>query len=73
MPKRYFSKPTAMRPRNGMIDENLDGENYLSRTVYEHDNEPFHTGLYDRHGNELWAMEARNPIGFVVFASEDDD
>ena len=34
------------------------------RTVYEPDPEPRPTGLFDHHGNELFACDEREPIGF---------
>lgn len=40
---------------------------YLARTVYERDRSPIVTGLYDAAGNELFAVEEVDPIGFVRF------
>jgi hypothetical protein len=33
-------------------------------TVYEPDDTPRYTGLLDAQGNDLYAVEERNPIGF---------
>ena len=33
-------------------------------TVYEPDDTPRYTGLLDAQGNDLYAVEQRNPIGF---------
>lgn len=36
-------------------------------TVYEPDDRPRPTGLLDHHGNELMAVDEREPIGFMRF------
>ena len=35
-------------------------------TVFERDVSPQFTGLYDAHGNELWSVDEREPIGFRI-------
>ena len=47
------------------IEDGTDGEDYLGRTVYEADPGPVPTGLCDKYGNELFAMDERTPIGYV--------
>lgn len=46
------------------INDNIDGENYLSRTVYE-DHELIDIGVMDRNGNPIMARKRLDPIGFV--------
>ena len=60
--KRYIIKPRAA---DIDIDSDPDAENYLSRTVYEPDSAPQPTGLFDANGNELYAIDEREAIGFV--------
>lgn len=50
--------------RFGDIDENVDGERYLSRTVFETD-ELTYIGIKDKEGNKIMAKRKKNPIGFV--------
>lgn len=59
MPRHYFSKR-----KSGDIDQEVDGENYLARTVYE-ERELIDIGVMDAEGNPIMAMERMNPIGFV--------
>jgi len=59
--RRYITLPH--KPKAAIIDEELDGENYLSRTVFEPDDSPMDTGLLDSHGNPLYAVYSRQPIG----------
>lgn len=35
-------------------------------TVFEAEDAPQFTGLYDAHGRELWSINERNPIGFRI-------
>lgn len=46
------------------IDENVDAENYLGRTVYE-DHELIDIGILDRDGNKVMARKRLDPVGFV--------
>lgn len=50
--------------RQGRIDEEVDGENYLARTVYEPE-ELFDIGILDSDGNKVMARRRIDPIGFV--------
>ena len=65
MRKRYFV------PHLANIDEHVDGENYLSRTVYEPDDSPFETGILDADGRMIMASYQIGPIGFIRFADDD--
>lgn len=62
MARRYV----AIRPRadDGYWYE-ADACDSLATTVYEPDPEPRPTGLYDKHGNELHAIDEMDQIGFV--------
>lgn len=51
------------RTRSANIDEELDAENYLSRTVYE-DTELIDTGVLDESGEKIMARRKLR-IGFV--------
>lgn len=50
--------------RSGDIDENVDGEQYLARTVYE-DHELIDIGIVDSAGNRIMARRRMDPIGFI--------
>ena len=50
--------------RLARIDEEIDGENYLGRTVYE-DHELIDIGLLDSEGNKLMVRKRLDPIGFI--------
>lgn len=52
------------RPCAADIGDNVDGENYLARTVYE-DHELIDIGVMDRDGNPIMARKRLDPIGFV--------
>lgn len=54
--------------RAANIDEEVDAENYLSRTVYEQ-HELIDIGVMDKDGNPIMARKKMNPIGFVHFKS----
>ena len=58
--KRYFT-----RPRLADYDSGPDAENYLSRTVYEPDQTPYETGIFDAAGNMMYAQVIFDQIGFV--------
>lgn len=51
------------------IDENPDGENYLSRTVYEPE-ELIDIGILDADGNKVMARQRIDPIGFIRWRSK---
>ena len=51
-------------PRLADIDQNVNAEDYLARTVYE-DRELIDIGVMDANGNPIMAMERMEPIGFV--------
>ena len=48
------------------IDENVNGEDYLARTVYE-EHELIDIGIVDRNGDKIMARKRTDPIGFVRF------
>jgi len=48
------------------IDENVNGENYLGRTVYE-EHELIDIGIVDQNGDRIMARKRMDPIGFVRF------
>lgn len=50
--------------RMANVDEPVDGEDYLARTVYE-DHKLVDIGLMDAEGNPIMAHERRDPVGFV--------
>ena len=60
--KRYFIKPSRL----ANINEEIDGENYLSRTVYEPDDTPFETGVLDAEGRMIMAQHCISRIGFTT-------
>lgn len=57
--KRYF-----VRPKSASIHEEPDGENYLARTVYEIEHEPYETGVLDADGQMIVAQYEKPEIGF---------
>lgn len=61
MAREYF-----IARRMADIDENVDGENYLARTVHE-EYELFDTGVVDASGQRIMARRKMDPIGFVRF------
>lgn len=50
--------------RSAKIDEEVDGEQYLARTVYEPE-ELIDIGVLDSDGNRVMARQKMDPIGFV--------
>lgn len=46
------------------IDENVDGEKYLARTVHE-DVELIDTGVKDANGDKIMARRRMDQIGFI--------
>jgi hypothetical protein len=64
--KRYIINP-RLAPMPDWSGDGPDAENYLSRTVHEPDPTPYPIGLLDAQGNELYAVNEMEPIGFVRF------
>ncbi len=54
------------RTRQADIDSDPNGEDYLSRTVYE-DHELIDIGITDSDGNKIMARKRMNPVGFVTW------
>jgi hypothetical protein len=52
--------------RMANIDENVNGEDYLGRTVYE-EHELIDIGIVDQNGDKIMARKRMDPIGFVRF------
>lgn len=50
--------------RSADIDENVNAEDYLARTVYE-DHEMIDIGVMDKNGDPIMARKKLDPIGFV--------
>lgn len=50
--------------RSADIDENVDAENYLARTVYDPE-ELIDIGILDADGNKVMARQRMDPIGFI--------
>lgn len=65
MAREYIS-----RRRMADIDLNVDGEEYLARTVYE-DVNFIDIGLLDSEGNAILAREKMAPIGFIRHKASD--
>lgn len=55
--------------RAARIDEEVDAENYLARTVYEPE-ELFDIGILDSEGNKVMARRRLDPIGFVRWSDK---
>lgn len=55
--------------RMANIDEPVDAENYLARTVFE-EVELIDIGVMDQDGNPIMARKRLDPIGFVRWRSE---
>lgn len=58
------------RRRMADIDENVNGEDYLARTVYE-EYDLIDIGVLDAGGNPIMARKKMDPIGFVRFKTGD--
>ncbi len=58
--RRYVTRPQARWCE--ALGEEVADPPFL--TVFEPDFEPQFTGLFDSQGNELFAVETREPIGF---------
>ena len=46
-----------------------DAADSLARTVHEQESTPQPTGIRDANGNELFAIDEREPVGFVRFGA----
>ena len=55
----------TVRPRAGYYDEEV-GQILMPESSVVHEREDTWTGLYDRHGDEIWRV--RDPIGFRLTA-----
>ncbi len=60
----------VIRRRMADIDENVDGENFLARTVYE-EIDFIDIGLLDSEGNAILARKKMSQVGFVRFKPRD--
>lgn len=56
----------VIKRRSAHIDEEVDGENYLAKVVYE-DHELIDIGIKDQNGDPIMARKKMNPIGFIRF------
>lgn len=57
--RRYVAKPCRA------CDDDYDWEPSITASVVvEPDPDPQPTGLYDMHGNPLWAVDEMGPMGF---------
>jgi hypothetical protein len=54
----------VIRPRSADVTTEPDGENYLSRTVFETE-ELVEIGVRDADGNKIMARRKMDPIGFI--------
>jgi hypothetical protein len=63
MKRRYV---TLSRPRMDE-DEIWNTEIERNLTVYERERQPQETGLLDKHGTRLYAINDPEPIGFIHF------
>lgn len=61
---------TLRRTKAADVDGEPDAENYLARTVYEQEPQVIDTGILDLHGNPVFAIEAMQPIGFVIHETD---
>jgi len=52
------------------IDENVDAEDYLSRTVYE-EIDFIDIGLLDSEGNAILARKKMDSVGYIRFKPRD--
>lgn len=67
MARRYVS---GIRIRSDFDEWDADASQSLARTVHEEERQPIRTGLLDHHGNDIYAMDEADPIGFVRFSVE---
>jgi len=61
MAREYF-----IARRMADIDEDVNGSDFLARTVYE-DYELIDTGVIDASGDKIMARRKMDPIGFIRF------
>ena len=66
---KYVSRP----PRAYWDGEDWTESAPQSVVVHEPDNPPRFTGLIDHHGNELFAVTQREPIGFQLDATKPEE
>lgn len=59
-----MAREYVIQRRAANIDENVNGEDYLARTVHE-DHELIDIGVMDAQGNRIMARRRMDPIGFV--------
>lgn len=59
-----MAREYVLQRRAANIDENVNGEDYLARTVHE-DHELIDIGVMDAQGNRIMARRRMDPIGFV--------
>lgn len=60
----FMAREYVIRRRMADIDDNVNAEDYLSRTVYE-EHEMIDIGLLDSEGNAILARKKMDPIGFI--------
>lgn len=63
-----MAREYVVQRRAANIDENVNGEDYLARTVHE-DHELIDIGVMDAQGNRIMARRRMDPIGFVRFSN----
>jgi hypothetical protein len=62
--RRYVT--IARRPRAGVHWDDVGALGAATEiAVIDREDTPQPTGLYDRHGNELYSVSNREPVGFV--------
>ena len=66
--RRYVTR----KPRAQWCEEDIEiwPHEQVSVTVFEDERSPAPTGILDKRGNELMAVEDPNPCGFVAFNKE---
>lgn len=57
------------RPRGDKIEDGVDAENYLARTVHE-EFELIDTGVLDDSGDKIMARRKIDPVGYIRFKGE---
>lgn len=64
--KRYAIRylPRFFTPKAADIEHEPDAEDYLAHTVFE-ESDPIDTGLLDKQGNRIFAINTIDQIGFV--------
>ena len=64
MPDRYITKPRQWWSHE--LEEEMAAPTTI--TIVEETDDPIETGLLDRHGNPLYRVRERRPMGFKVKA-----